>query len=58
MVGESNPNVLADADEACCTGEKLCGVGITFVEDSNGALYVKSLVPNGSAAQSQQILVV
>ena len=31
-------------------GEKLCGVGITFVEDSNGALYVKSLVNGGSAA--------
>mmetsp|Transcript_27235 Transcript_27235/g.55599 ORF Transcript_27235/g.55599 Transcript_27235/m.55599 type:complete len:148 (+) Transcript_27235:163-606(+) len=38
-------------------GEKLCGVGITFVEDSNGALYVKSLVPGGSAAQSGQVQV-
>lgn len=36
-------------------GEKLCGVGITFVEDSNGALYVKSLVNGGSAALSGQI---
>jgi hypothetical protein len=38
-------------------GEKLCGVGITFVEDSNGALYVKSLVNGGSAALSGQIQV-
>mmetsp|Transcript_6572 Transcript_6572/g.15006 ORF Transcript_6572/g.15006 Transcript_6572/m.15006 type:complete len:146 (-) Transcript_6572:122-559(-) len=32
--------------------DKLCGVGITFVEDTNGALYVKNLVPDGSAARS------
>ena len=38
-------------------GDKMCGVGITFVEDSNGALYVKSLVPGGSAAQSGQVQV-
>jgi len=39
------------------SAEKMCGVGITFVEDSNGALYVKSLVPGGSAAQSGQVQV-
>mmetsp|Transcript_33687 Transcript_33687/g.79745 ORF Transcript_33687/g.79745 Transcript_33687/m.79745 type:complete len:143 (-) Transcript_33687:108-536(-) len=39
------------------SGEKLCGVGITFVEGTNGALFVKNLVPHGSAAKSQQILV-
>ena len=39
------------------SGEKLCGVGITFVEDVNGALYVKSLVACGSAANSGQIQV-
>ena len=38
-------------------GDKMCGVGITFIEDSNGALYVKSLVPGGSAAQSGQVQV-
>ncbi len=43
---------------AFTAGEKLCGVGITFVEDSNGALYVKSLVRGGSAALSGQIQVV
>ncbi len=39
------------------SGEKLCGVGITFVEDGNGALFVKSLVAGGSAALSGQIQV-
>ena len=37
--------------------EKMSGVGITFVEDVNGALYVKSLVPGGSAAESGQVQV-
>ena len=44
------PNGLSGA-------EKMCGVGITFVEDVNGALYVKSLVPGGSAAESGQVQV-
>ena len=37
--------------------DKMCGVGITFVEDNTGALFVKSLVPGGSAAQSEQVQV-
>mmetsp|Transcript_6565 Transcript_6565/g.20684 ORF Transcript_6565/g.20684 Transcript_6565/m.20684 type:complete len:121 (-) Transcript_6565:54-416(-) len=32
-----------------------CGVGITFVEDENGALFVKSFVEGGSAAECGQI---
>ena len=39
------------------TTEKMCGVGITFVEDNNGALYVKSLVPGGSSARSGSVQV-
>jgi hypothetical protein len=35
----------------------MCGVGITFVEDNNGALYVKSLVPGGSSARSGSVQV-
>ena len=39
------------------TTERMCGVGITFVEDHNGALYVKSLVPGGSSARSGSVQV-
>jgi hypothetical protein len=35
----------------------MCGVGITFVEDNQGALYVKSLVPGGSSARSGNVQV-
>jgi hypothetical protein len=34
-----------------------CGVGITFVEDQEGALVVKSLVPGGPAARSGNVMV-
>jgi hypothetical protein len=35
-----------------------CGVGVTFIEDEEGALVVKSLVPGGPAACSGNVMVI
>ena len=37
--------------------QKICGVGINFIEDTNRALYVKSLAPGEAAENSGQIQV-
>ena len=56
-VFERNRGLQSDMPSGLSGAEKMSGVGITFVEDVNGALYVKSLVPGGSAADSGQVQV-
>jgi hypothetical protein len=44
--------------QVAVVNKERCGVGVTFIEDEEGALVVKSLVPGGPAAMSANVMVI